>query len=585
MVGAGFNGEALVSPFDVSWVERYQEVFTFNDPVRTPPYQVSFYKHAILLVDGIVYIKGDNSNGQLYGVNEDFIKKRNFPNIGHISQVDIKPGMIAVLADNTVYAMSNQRSVTQILAESFTNYDDAFNSIPMPAGVFEYTVKQVIAGRGFGLALFITDSQRAVALFGRNPASKYDSSIYKEYGVSLLSCNGALLIAAFKGYFCMIKQDDYGSDIIVNFDIFSDTPPTRVRGFGVKDFRTFDASRNEYLLSVNYTVVQIVATLSARNTVYFRTPDSLIMFTDGAASVHPICEIVGCGNIADISYGETHGFITLNNGTVFGLDFKFGVMCSGEANYNMKQLPWSNIQRAIAGDSHSLFLFPNKTMLYCVYQQRNPEIIWMNLQNISNYDNPQIRLAAAGDSTTMLFVAQPIAIVQQFMPLWAMVLIIAIFPTTAILLCNFLLALYICISCKKKKKPNVLEVEFDNESSSVSSSLLEVRMSIPRLNFEDLTDLEQFAVGGSGNIIYRAKWRQEPAVFKEFKVSKKINRMEFENEVQIMSMMKHANIVSFYGSIIGQEHVGIIMEYCSHGSIAGLSACLQITNFRFYSKE
>ena len=74
-------------------------------------------------------------------------------------------------------------------------------------------------------------------------------------------------------------------------------------------------------------------------------------------------------------------------------------------------------------------------------------------------------------------------------------------------------------------------------------------------------------------IVVKAIWRQQQVAVKLFPIDHDDNiqnteiRIEFQHEVELMTTLIHANIISLYGVSMNKRRVGVIMEYCENGSL------------------
>ncbi|XP_076026044.1 mitogen-activated protein kinase kinase kinase 20 [Genypterus blacodes] len=80
------------------------------------------------------------------------------------------------------------------------------------------------------------------------------------------------------------------------------------------------------------------------------------------------------------------------------------------------------------------------------------------------------------------------------------------------------------------------------------------------IKFDDVLFHEKCG-GGSFGSVYRARWISAD---KEVAVKK---LLQIENEVEILSVLRHRNIIQFYGAIVEPPNYGIVTEYASRGSL------------------
>ncbi|XP_063068162.1 mitogen-activated protein kinase kinase kinase 20-like [Engraulis encrasicolus] len=89
--------------------------------------------------------------------------------------------------------------------------------------------------------------------------------------------------------------------------------------------------------------------------------------------------------------------------------------------------------------------------------------------------------------------------------------------------------------------------------SSLSSSFVQIR-------FDDISFYENCG-GGSFGSVYRARWISQD---KEVAVKK---LLKIEKEAEILSVLRHKNIIQFYGAILEPPNYGIVTEYAGGGSL------------------
>lgn len=83
--------------------------------------------------------------------------------------------------------------------------------------------------------------------------------------------------------------------------------------------------------------------------------------------------------------------------------------------------------------------------------------------------------------------------------------------------------------------------------------------------------LPEIGAGGSGSVVYKAKLGVDIIAIKLFRVtlfSDSKDFAKFEKEVKMNASLRHRNIVTFIGACLVEPRVGIITEYCEHGSLS-----------------
>jgi len=90
-----------------------------------------------------------------------------------------------------------------------------------------------------------------------------------------------------------------------------------------------------------------------------------------------------------------------------------------------------------------------------------------------------------------------------------------------------------------------------------------------RLDFMELIHEEKPIGEGSFGVVYRGVWRTTPVAIKELKVKfmKKQELEEFHREVSIMEKLRSPYIVNFVGAVLTEQHLSIVTEFMSHGSV------------------
>ena len=90
------------------------------------------------------------------------------------------------------------------------------------------------------------------------------------------------------------------------------------------------------------------------------------------------------------------------------------------------------------------------------------------------------------------------------------------------------------------------------------------------ISFESLVILEKIGEGGFANI-YRGTWLGIPVAIKILKAKhSKSAVMEFMKEAEIVSKLRHPNVILYMGTSIFQGRYCIITEYATNGSLFDL---------------
>lgn len=122
----------------------------------------------------------------------------------------------------------------------------------------------------------------------------------------------------------------------------------------------------------------------------------------------------------------------------------------------------------------------------------------------------------------------------------------------------------------------------DGPKVSINKKLFEI-------NFNEVRIIKRIGSGGSGAVVFEVEWRGSKAALKLFKTSTFTDQNvyeAFEKEVSILSSCRHPGIIGFYGCSLKEGRVGILMEFCSRGSLRTyIDNLLQIGEVPFTFKE
>ena len=90
-----------------------------------------------------------------------------------------------------------------------------------------------------------------------------------------------------------------------------------------------------------------------------------------------------------------------------------------------------------------------------------------------------------------------------------------------------------------------------------------------RLDFMELEHDEKPVGEGSYGVVYRGEWRGVAVAIKQLKVQflKKQELEEFRREVSIMERLRSPYIVNMVGAVLTENHLAIVTEFMSHGSV------------------
>lgn len=209
---------------------------------------------------------------------------------------------------------------------------------------------------------------------------------------------------------------------------------------------------------------------------------------------------------------------------------------------------------------HTIFLLKNNTVMHCG-ELASGSAVHPVFQLPPN-SNIQI---AAGHSYTIAIVNTLNVELKEF-PVWGIIIAVVV-PVIALFgVVNA--GLILCLFCCRLRPKHTLQVEMSYEElSEVSSSdgapQIRLHTDMFEIPFDDLKDFDQIGTGGSGNLILKARWKQESVVVKLFAHRNK----EFFTELEVLLTIKHSNIISFVGCMTKKPKLGVVLEYCRNGSL------------------
>jgi len=87
----------------------------------------------------------------------------------------------------------------------------------------------------------------------------------------------------------------------------------------------------------------------------------------------------------------------------------------------------------------------------------------------------------------------------------------------------------------------------------------------------DYSELEFFNPVGEGSfgVVYRGSWRGQDVAIKQMKVQN-LNIDEVYREMDLMSKLRHSNIISFIGAVVDSENLCIVSEFIPIGSLGDI---------------
>ena len=91
------------------------------------------------------------------------------------------------------------------------------------------------------------------------------------------------------------------------------------------------------------------------------------------------------------------------------------------------------------------------------------------------------------------------------------------------------------------------------------------------IGYQQIEFLNQIASGGN-SVVFKGKWMGcEVTVKRMFDpIITEENRDEFRNEIRIHCLLRHPNIVCFFGAVTSPPYLCIVMEFMSKGSLYSL---------------
>lgn len=118
-------------------------------------------------------------------------------------------------------------------------------------------------------------------------------------------------------------------------------------------------------------------------------------------------------------------------------------------------------------------------------------------------------------------------------------------------------------SFEKDYEIDILDPEVSKVKAIVKNSLLEIQLG-------EITVNERIGNGGGDSIVYKGHWNNMEVAIKLFKASRLTGdsfHEEFQNELIFMNGLRHPRLVSLYGCCLQYPRFGLVMEYCSLGSV------------------
>lgn len=145
-------------------------------------------------------------------------------------------------------------------------------------------------------------------------------------------------------------------------------------------------------------------------------------------------------------------------------------------------------------------------------------------------------------------------------------LVVSVFMCVIVILC----CVKSCCNKYKMRKTDDLRQLLLAETSEEQMLPLAFDQSLFQIPFEELVNFEEIGSGGSSALILKAQWKNQLVVVKLIRIDTLCDNMmidPFVNELKLCSSLRAKNIVFFYGACLKLPRVGIVLEYCAHGTL------------------
>ena len=107
-------------------------------------------------------------------------------------------------------------------------------------------------------------------------------------------------------------------------------------------------------------------------------------------------------------------------------------------------------------------------------------------------------------------------------------------------------------------------------AETCKTARINVRKDLFLVESQNVSIINKLGSGGSNAIVYKAIWQGKEVAFKVFRVDEfegKDKFKVFEREVELLSSLRHPNILEFFGATIESSRVGFLMAFCSNGDL------------------
>lgn len=141
-------------------------------------------------------------------------------------------------------------------------------------------------------------------------------------------------------------------------------------------------------------------------------------------------------------------------------------------------------------------------------------------------------------------------------------------PVSALGLAVVVIAVGTCLACYVKRKRLLTDTELLQTllGEELDESGFKLAVDIPVIPFENMTSMQELGSGGSGALVLKAYWEHKNVVIKLFRMTDSA-KVEFQHEVNILAKLRDKNIIYFYGACVCANRIGIVTEYCPHGTL------------------
>eukprot|EP01027_Heterolobosea_sp_BB2_P018955 GEZU01026637.1.p1 GENE.GEZU01026637.1~~GEZU01026637.1.p1 ORF type:complete len:336 (-),score=64.39 GEZU01026637.1:685-1692(-) len=114
--------------------------------------------------------------------------------------------------------------------------------------------------------------------------------------------------------------------------------------------------------------------------------------------------------------------------------------------------------------------------------------------------------------------------------------------------------------------------EIEDHSSDPSIEIHLENSQYIEIKNKDITVVEKLGTGAFG-VVFRARFNDEDVALKKFDLDGMTEEQvrnivgQFENEVRLLSVLRHPNVLGFRGALLEMPDIGIVTEYMSEGSM------------------